>query len=67
MIIFVLFNYAEKYGIPTSPIAFLLGKDNFIISTILNAIGTAKQVIGAAKEVIETIKSNIKKGDSIRV
>lgn len=52
---------------PASPIAFLLGKDNFIISTILNAIGTAKEVIGAAKEVIEAIKSNVKKGDSIRV
>ncbi|XP_068986912.1 uncharacterized protein [Bombus flavifrons] len=51
----------EKFGIPTSPIAFLLGKDNFIISAILNAIGTAKEVIGAAKEVIETIKSNVKK------
>lgn len=63
----MLFNYAEKFGIPTSPIAFLLGKENFIISAILNAIGTAKEVIGAAKEVIETIKSNIKKGDSTRV
>ncbi|XP_043583635.1 uncharacterized protein LOC122568221 [Bombus pyrosoma] len=51
----------EKYGIPTSPIAFFFGKDNFIISTILNVIGTAKEVIGTAKEVLETIKSNVKK------
>ena len=59
------FNYAEKFGIPASPIAFFLSKDNFIISTILNVIGTAKEVIGTAKEVIEAIKSNVKKGDSI--
>lgn len=63
----MLFNYAGKYEIPTSPIAFVFGKDNFIISTILNVIGTAKEVIGTAKEVIDAIKSNVKKGDSIRI
>lgn len=57
----------EKYKIPTSPITLLFGKDSFIISAILNVIGTAKEVIGTAKELIQTIKSNVQKGESIRI
>ncbi|XP_060829614.1 uncharacterized protein LOC132914481 [Bombus pascuorum] len=51
----------EKYAVPPSPIAFFFDKNNFIISAILNVIGTATEVIGTAKEVVQTIKNNIQK------